>query len=253
MSDEQTRNESATIGALAAALAKAQGQMKGATRDSVNPHFKSKYADLASVWDACRAPLSANGLAVTQTVSSGAGGVTVTTTLLHSSGEWMRDRCTFPVSQNTAQGYGSAITYGRRYALAALVGVAPDEDDDGNAASAGTPPPVRAPQSQVSARTTTEAVREQLAAKLGAATTEVPSVAPDGDTSAVITFTTKHKGKRLSQIDMRSLQWFLDRAQEKAADPSDKWHAKNLEWLRAVQTEMNKRTGEVPFPSGMDS
>ena len=138
MSETQT-DESPTIGALAAALAKAQGAMKSAAKDSVNPHFKSKYADLASVWDACREPLSSNGLAVVQRVSSSPAGVVLTTMLLHSSGEWIRDRATFPVVQQTAQAYGSAITYARRYALAAMVGVAPDEDDDGNSAVASPP------------------------------------------------------------------------------------------------------------------
>jgi hypothetical protein len=247
MSDAiEEKMESATIGALAAALAKAQGMMHGAKRESINPQFQGKkYADLASVWEACRAPLSANGLAVTQTVSSGNGGVRVTTTLLHSSGEWMRDRCTFPVTQNTAQGYGSAITYGRRYALAALVGVAPDDDDDGNAASAGAPQQgqVRA-QPQMSARSTTEAVKEKLAAKLGASAVKVvPVSAPEenGDVSAVITFT-KHKGKRLSDVDDRTVAWFLEKAEEKAMDTADKWHAKNLQWLQAVREEMARRS-----------
>lgn len=130
--------QSESIKEIAAALAKAQGEIKGAVKDSTNPHFKSKYADLASVWDACRAALSKNGLAVFQTTETTADGIFLVTTLAHASGEWMRG--TFPVQpvQNTPQGVGSALTYARRYALAAMVGVAP-EDDDGNAASEGTP------------------------------------------------------------------------------------------------------------------
>lgn len=133
---------------LARALAKAQGAMAKASKDRVNPHFKSRYADLASVWDACREPLSANGLAVVQLVAAAdKASVTVETRLLHEGGESVSSSLTMPVAQATAQGVGSAITYARRYALAALVGVAPDDDDDdGNEASraptrAPTPPP----------------------------------------------------------------------------------------------------------------
>jgi hypothetical protein len=128
---------SAGIGALAAALAKAQGEMAGAKADSVNPHFKAKYPSLASVWDACRGPLSKNGLTILQPVSAEGPKVTVTTILAHSSGEWISEALTMTAQQNTPQGVGSAITYGRRYGLASMVGIAPDEDDDGNTASAG--------------------------------------------------------------------------------------------------------------------
>lgn len=126
---------SASIAALAGALSKAQGQMEGAAKGNVNPHFKSKYADLASVWDACREPLTKNGLAVLQPVKADGAKVTVTTILMHSSGEWIEESLTMTAQQNTPQGVGSAITYGRRYGLASMVGIAP-EDDDGNAASA---------------------------------------------------------------------------------------------------------------------
>jgi hypothetical protein len=151
MSDEIKK----TIGKLAEALAKAQAKITHAAKDRENPHFKSKYATLASVWDAVREPLTANGLSVVQTVESTQDGafVEVRTHLLHSSGESMESSLKVPVAQRTAQGMGSAITYARRYALAAMVGVAPDDDDDGNAASQGQAPAngVRsAPRQQVS-------------------------------------------------------------------------------------------------------
>lgn len=126
--------QSENIGDLAAALAKAQGKITGALKDSSNPFFKSRYADLASVWDACRGPLSENGLAVVQLTESDDAGVYVSTTLAHLSGQWMRSRLRLSPKDSTPQGMGSAITYGRRYALAAIVGVA-QVDDDGNAAS----------------------------------------------------------------------------------------------------------------------
>lgn len=134
---------SPSIGALASALAKAQGEMEAAAKANINPHFKSRYADLASVWEACRAPLSKHGLAVLQPVRADGPQVTVTTLLAHSSGEWISESLTMTATQNTPQGVGSAITYGRRYGLSAMVGIAPD-DDDGNAASQHAQPPARA-------------------------------------------------------------------------------------------------------------
>jgi hypothetical protein len=128
---------SENINELATALAKAQGSLEGAKKDSANPHFKSKYADLASVWDACRDALSKNSLSVVQLPGECADGkIEMTTMLLHSSGQWISERLTIPLAKVDAQGYGSAVTYARRYALAAAVGIAP-EDDDGNAAVAG--------------------------------------------------------------------------------------------------------------------
>ena len=128
-------NKSENINELAAALAKAQGEMRGAVKDSANPFFKSRYADLASVWDACRVPLTKNGLSVVQTnVGDGAEMVAVETILLHSSGQWISSFLSVKPVKNDPQGIGSCITYLRRYSLAAMVGIAP-EDDDGNAAS----------------------------------------------------------------------------------------------------------------------
>lgn len=121
------------IDQLATALAKAQGSMHGALKDSANPFFKSKYADLESVWTACRKALSENGLSVVQSTSGVENGVAVTTTLLHASGQWMRDTLPLHPKDTSPQGIGSAITYGRRYALAAMVGVY-QTDDDGEAA-----------------------------------------------------------------------------------------------------------------------
>ena len=153
--------EAVNLAKLGEALAKAQGAMRSAKKDAENPHFRSRYADLASIWDAIRAPLADNGLSVIQRVSTAQDGVTVRTTLLHSSGESVSDDCWLPVAQQTPQAFGSAITYARRYSLSALVGVAADEDDDGNAASAGastkrfSPPPEsgkKAAPSQASAK-----------------------------------------------------------------------------------------------------
>lgn len=132
---------SETLTDLAAALSKAQSEVEGAVKGKVNPAFRSRYADLASVWEACREALTTNGLSVIQSPGEMIEGksMAMTTMLLHSSGQWVRDRLTIPVGKLDAHGYGSATTYARRFALAAFVGVAP-EDDDGNAAAKPKPP-----------------------------------------------------------------------------------------------------------------
>ena len=130
---------SENINEIATALAKAQGQIEAALKDKTNPHLRSKYADLASVWDACRHQLSSNGIAIVQAPETTEKGVSIETLLCHSSGQWVKSSCFIPVDKYTAQGFGSAITYARRYSLAAFVGVAPD-DDDGNGAGSGEKP-----------------------------------------------------------------------------------------------------------------
>jgi len=127
--------QSESIAALAKALAKTQATIEGAVKGKANPAFKgTKYADLKSVWEACREQLVTNGLSIAQFPGEMiANSMTLTTQLSHESGEWMRATLSIPLSKVDAQGYGSAVTYARRYALAAVVGVCP-EDDDGNAA-----------------------------------------------------------------------------------------------------------------------
>jgi hypothetical protein len=120
---------------LATALAVAQGSMQGAVKDRTNPAFKSSYADLASTWDACRVALSTNGLAVSQHPGRlEDGSVTVTTMLLHRSGQHITSVCSALPRDASPASVGSVVTYLRRYGLAAAVGVSP-EDDDGQAAS----------------------------------------------------------------------------------------------------------------------
>lgn len=127
------------IAKIAEALSKAQGQMTPASEDGKVDHgggkMKYSYATLASVWDAIRKPLSQNGLAVTQTICKN----TLFTTLMHTSGEFIRGEMPIIAPPNcNPQQYGSALTYARRYALMAIVGAAPGEedgDDDGGAAS----------------------------------------------------------------------------------------------------------------------
>lgn len=125
---------SESIAALAAALSKAQWEIEGAVKDKTNPAFRSRYADLGSVWDAIRGPMTKHGLSVIQMPHSDPTTFWLTTRLMHSSGEWLEGDYPLNPVKHDPQGYGSAITYARRYALMAVLGVAP-EDDDGNAAS----------------------------------------------------------------------------------------------------------------------
>jgi|TARA_R110002167_G_scaffold188238_1_gene389685 hypothetical protein len=137
-------SQSETIGALAGALAKAQGSLGAAIKDSKNGHLGNKYADLASVWNAARDPLAANELAVIQTTSSSETGTQyLTTTLAHSSGEWISGQLKIGTEGankgvNANQALGSSISYMRRYALAAIVGII-QEDDDGNSSEDKNP------------------------------------------------------------------------------------------------------------------
>ena len=127
---------SADTAKLDAALAKAQGEIEAAAKDSVNPHFKNRYADIAAVWAAIRPAMAKHGISVTQwPVHAEDGRLHIVTRLAHA-GEWIRAHFSIPVTKQDPQGYGSSITYARRFALAAAVGVVADEDDDGNAAAA---------------------------------------------------------------------------------------------------------------------
>ena len=134
---------SESIKELATALSKFQGQIKPALKDSANPFFKSKYADLESVWESCREPLTKNGLSVLQMPGNYfEGRMWLLTRLMHSSGEWIEQEMSFPVGKPDNQGvvrvdaHGclAAVTYMRRGALSAFLGIV-QADDDGNAAS----------------------------------------------------------------------------------------------------------------------
>lgn len=126
--------KSESLGNLSLALSKLQANLRPAKENAKNPFFKSNYADLGSVWDSVRALLAENELAVIQ-MPSGTGDIT--TVLTHSSGEWMSATMHIPSKQD-AHGIGSAISYGRRYALAAFLGVVTGDDDGNSAVTGGT-------------------------------------------------------------------------------------------------------------------
>lgn len=126
---------SQTFVELAKALCAAQAEMTSATKDAANPHFKSRYATLDAVIDAVRPAMAKNGLSFIQPPGTLTDeGLPITTMLMHTSGEFMRSTLHVPVVQRTPQGIGSCISYGRRYSLMAILGIAAADDDDGEAA-----------------------------------------------------------------------------------------------------------------------
>lgn len=127
--------QSEQINELAAALCKLQSALKPALKDSTNPFFRSKYADLNAVWDSCRDLLGNNGLSVVQTVDWQEAASGLKTTLLHNSGQWISGIQRLNPVKDDPQGIGSSITYARRYGLSAILGIVSDDDDDGNVAS----------------------------------------------------------------------------------------------------------------------
>lgn len=134
-----TQCHSTTLGKLAKALAAAQAELNDAKKDSFNPHFKNKFASLSSVRAELQRVLPKHGLATLQTTTPhGDAGVCVVTWLLHESGEWIRGELFLPVGKKDPQGFGSALSYARRYALAAIVGISSDEDDDAEVAARPT-------------------------------------------------------------------------------------------------------------------
>lgn len=126
----------AQMGALAKALAVAQAEMSNAAFNRTNPHFKSKYADLAGIRDTVTPALAKHGLAVIQTVEAGEPTPVLVTRLIHADGGEIVGRYPLPTNYGEPQKFGSALTYARRYSLAALCNIASEEDDDGNEASA---------------------------------------------------------------------------------------------------------------------
>jgi len=142
-------NTSQDIAELAAALASAQGEIKNPPKNRTNPHFKSKYADLADGLDVIRPVLSKHGLSFVQVTEMDGDAILLRTRLMHKSGQWIDG--TYPVARaaNSHQALGSSLSYAKRYALFSLVGVHGDEDDDGNAAAQPEP---RTRQQQAQAR-----------------------------------------------------------------------------------------------------
>ena len=151
---------SATLGAISPALVKALGELRGVAKDSKNPHFKNDYASLEAVIETARPVLAAHGLAFMQGLGEYVGGaMTVSTRILHESGEWIESDFQMPVAKSDPQGTASASTYARRYSLMGILGL-PAVDDDGEAATA----PARAVPDKAISQDQADALRVEIEA-----------------------------------------------------------------------------------------
>lgn len=159
-------NRSESISKISAALLKAQRKIEGASKGADNPYFKSKYANLNSVMEACKEALNENGISVLQPISSDEHGEYVETTLLHESGEFITSRMKLILAKNDMQAFGSAVSYARRYGLQSLVFIGA-EDDDGE--SAVSRPSASASVKNVPTLTTADEAKAKAAAPVAAA------------------------------------------------------------------------------------
>lgn len=231
-------NKSDNINELATALAKAQGAMRFAIRDADNPFFKSKYADLSSVVEAIRDALSGNGLSYMQHLHpSEKHEVCVETVLLHASGQWVScGTLTVPVSKHDAQGFGSALTYARRYSLSAAVGVVAD-DDDGNAAAAAAPK-AQAPKPQAPKPATKEVpakVKEKAAEIQKPARGTISGDPLEGDLTGIGSdrpASEEVKGKVIHAF--ASIGFTLPALEKEYGKPMDEWMESDIPELRQV-------------------
>ena len=142
--------KSESIKQLASALMVFHIKIDTIKKDATNPFFKSKYASLSNILDAIKIPLAESDLSFSQHPMGENG---LSTILMHKSGEWIGSHFTMKPVKNDPQGIGSCITYMRRYALAAILGLNIDEDDDGNAASTPTKEPVQEEKSWLNPKT----------------------------------------------------------------------------------------------------
>lgn len=173
-------NKSESIVKIAAALVKAQKNIGSATKGAVNPHFKSKFADLGSVMEACKEALNAEGISILQPVLSEESGDYVETILLHESGEFLSSRMKLVLTKQDMQAYGAAVSYARRYGLQSMVFI-PAEDNDAESTMNRAPAPAKqeAPKASAPVKDSSPAV---TAAKAQATVTpdKTPVAKPSG-------------------------------------------------------------------------
>lgn len=192
---------SESMKAIAPALLAAQKATEFAKKDATNPHFKNKYADLPAVIEAVKPALNAAGIVYIQTASpSDDNRLHLTTMLMHESGEWISDTLVMPLPKQDPQGYGSAMTYARRYALAAITGVYQD-DDDGNAASGPATRPTQAQNDAAPSESQATEADAMIVAQMNAAAT-VPDLAKlmNGLPADQKRLVTQHFNQRMSEL-----------------------------------------------------
>lgn len=208
---------------LLTALAKAQGLMKVAVKDKMNPHYKSKYASPESIQEATKESLASNGLSVIQLIEEN-NGTHLRTILGHSSGQWIASSFKLTITRQDMQGAGSAITYARRYALSAILNVASDEDDDANlAVQKQSPFPDEWEQPKVKPKPKNVAPQSANPESFAP-----PSVADDFEEELKkykIKFGKKYMGKTLFDIGIHDskkyLEWLLGESKKAGKEPSE--------------------------------
>lgn len=234
---------SQTIDQLASALTKAQAQFKGAGKDGYNPHFRSHFATLLSVWESCREALTENGLAVTQTLEPfGATSLTelrgvLVSTLMHISGQWVDGNYPIMCAKADPQSFGSAMTYARRYSLMALLGICAVEDDDGEGAREKLPPAVvhrlhQPPTKPVAAAQLIAVAPQVVTPDLSSSFTVGEYPVPYGPDA----------GKRLKELSPKSLAYYLDELLKLRSDGT--FMATNSHMLNAMMAL--KRVKSIP-------
>jgi hypothetical protein len=229
-----------SLAKLAPALVAAQADLKPIVKDGKNPAFRSRYATLDATLEAVRPALAAQGLAVLQGITfpetNGEGrlvGITVETRLVHASGEWMASHVPVPVAKADAHGLGSALSYGRRYGLAALLSLAADDDDDGNAAASQAPARQNRPAPAPAARPDRPAPPAEPGKRLHET---VPATPPERMSMAKAE-TVSLKGQRL--VDMSP-----DRLAGVKQWATEKGNAMVLAAIEAIETARAADTGE---------
>lgn len=192
---------------IASALVQAQKAFGPALKSSTNPHFKSRYADLAACVEAVIDALNANGIALVQQTRDCDSGVIVETVFLHESGESLScGPLHVPAAKNDPQGYGSALTYARRYSLMAACGIAP-EDDDGNAASK---PKIKQGDGVISAtKLAWDALQPEIQDKLRQKAPHVAAAMPDGAKARTIYEMAVDEWPEDVRNDIRAGFWYL--------------------------------------------
>lgn len=200
---------SESISKISSALIKAQQEIKVAIYDATNPHFRSKYASLGSVVEACKEALNKNKIVFIQGSHSDKElpkMICVTTRLLHESGEYIEDTIAVPYVQDTPQALGSSLTYARRYGLSSLLGIVSDEDDDGNSGSVEAPKPLDPPKPKKPTKNELQKKLGNLAIKAGCKTAEDFGALIGGFVGRLVT-----KSSELSEDELESVIEVLEK------------------------------------------
>lgn len=211
---------SSTIAKLSMALIAAQAEVRNPKLDSVNPHFKSKFASLAEVRETVLPVLHKHGLALAQYPKASPGFAGCVNVLLHNSGEYMIEECLLPLDKPNAHGAGSCITYARRYSLQSIAGVVADEDDDANAAVEKQAPRASASAVMQDAFNDLPKARQKVIADTAIAVTDKLAEGKEYDAYALCESVDDQEEKlalwsRLTSAHRSTLKKFAEKAKER--------------------------------------